>query len=180
MKIKKIILIIIILMMIPAKVFAWLPYTTYEACNKINIYLSLFLQAVAILIALSYITFAISYIRYSKKTRKEKFKNIYKWFIIVLLQILILQMESFCIQKVGMELYWHPSGERYQFKEIDGYISNGIRITAFVPIIAYIITAISYFIKSKKEKEEKIKKLIKWQVITATVVAVLLILARNW
>ena len=78
-----------------------------------------------------------------------------------------------------METYW-SNGTRYQFNEIDGYISYGIRALALIFIIAYIITSIVYFAKSKNQKIQKIENIVKWQVITFAVVAGLLILARRW
>lgn len=80
---------------------------------------------------------------------------------------------------MGMETYL-SSGERYQFNEIDGYISNGLRIMALIAIIAFIIRVIVYFAKSKEDKLIKMEKVIKWQVIMASVIAMLLIFATKW
>jgi len=78
-----------------------------------------------------------------------------------------------------METYW-SSGERYQFREIDGFISGGIRIVAFISIIAYVITSMVYFIKSKQDNIKKVENVVRGQLITSTIVAGLLVFARNW
>lgn len=184
MKTTKIILAIIIIstiiMMFPTEVFAWLPYSTYDACNKINIYISLILIIVAIITFITYISVSIVYMIHSKKEKNQKNKNVVKWLIITIIQIAVLLIGALGVRKIGMELYWYPSGERYRFNEIDDYISNGIRIAALVLIIAYIITAIMYFFKSKQETDKKIINLAKWQMMTIVIVAGLLTLATNW
>ena len=181
---KKIFTIIIILSsilsLLPTKVFAWLPYSTYEACNKINIFTSIILMILAGIVFITYIISAILYTRQSKQENLLKRKNLLKWLIIVIIQILILLLGAFGVRKVGMEWYWHPSGERYQFNEIDVYISNGIRLFALILIVVYIINSIIYFRKSKKETDEKLIILAKWQMITITIVAILLMFATNW
>ena len=181
--IKKVILSIIIniiLMMLPIKALAWLPYNVYDACNKVNLCISVMLIIVAVIIAITYITSAILYMKKSQKGKSEKIKNVRKWLIITIIQIAVLILGAFGVKKIGMEWYWHPTGERYQFNEIDGYISNSIRIVALMTIIVYIITASIYFFRSKKEEGRKIINLTKWQIITATIVASLLLLATNW
>lgn len=182
MKIKKVIIIIIsiFLMCIPTKAFAWLQYDTYNACNKVNICISLLLILVAIIICIAYISISISYIRHSKKEKSQKVKDLLKWLVITIIQISVLIFGALGVGKIGMEWYWYPSGERFQFNEIDGYISNSIRIIAFISIIAYIVTAIIYFFKSKKENDKKLINLVKWQIITIALVFALLLLATNW
>ena len=183
MKIKKVVLSIIIsitLIMIQTQVFAWLPYDVYDACNKVNICISVVLIIIAIIIFITYITSSIAYIRRSNKEKEQKIKKVRKWLIITIIQIAILILGALGVWKIGIEWYWNHTGERYQFHEIDGYISNSIRIVALASIIAYIIAAIIYFFKSKQETDKKIIKLAKWQMITAVIVVSLLILATNW
>ena len=79
-----------------------------------------------------------------------------KWSIITIIQIVILLLGALGVYKIGIELYWNHTGERFQINEIDGYISNFIRIIVLVAIIVYIIIAIIYFFKSKKRKIEKL------------------------
>ena len=182
MKINKKQLIVIIstlLMCIPTQIFAWLQYSTYEACNRINEGISWFLKTVAFIIAISYITGAIQYIKHSKQSSKQKTKNILTWLIIATVEVVFCLGGTVWVKEIGMETYW-SSGERYQFNEIDGYISNGLRIIALISIIAYIIKSIVYYAKSKEDNLIKMEKVIKWQVIMASVVAILLILATRW
>ena len=182
MKIKKKQLIMIIstlLMCIPSQIFAWLQYSTYETCNVINLGISWFLKAVAFIIVISYITGAIQHIKCSEKSIKQKIKNILTWLIIAIVEVTFCLGGVIWIQEIGMETYW-SSGERYQFNEIDGYISNGLRIMALIAIIAFIIRSIVYFAKSKEDKLIKMEKVIKWQVIMASVIAMLLIFATKW
>ena len=184
MKLKKYILLIIfisiILFIIPTQSLAWLVKDIVYACNKINLCIAWILRIVGIIIAIAYISLSIGYLKYSKKEKKQKIKNILNWLIITVLQIAILFIGAFAVTEIGMEEYWYPTWERFQFSEIDGYISNGIRITALISIVAYIITSIIYFFKSKKENNQKIINIAKWQLITATLVAGLLVLATNW
>lgn len=183
MKNKKIVLAIIIitiiLMCIPTNAFAWLQYTTYEACNIINLGISGLLKTIAFIIAIGYVKGIIKYIQFSKVEKKQKVKNILTSLVMVIVEITFFWAASLWVKEIGMETYW-SSGERYQFREIDGFISNGIRITALISIVAYIITTISYFIKSKQENIRKLENVIRGQIITSTIVAGLLVFARNW
>lgn len=182
MKIKKKQLIMIIstlLMCIPSQIFAWLQYGTYETCNTLNLGISWFLKAVAFIIVISYITGAIQHIKHSEQSSKQKMKNILTWLIVAIVEVTFCLGGATWVEEMGMETYW-SSGERFQFNEIDGYISNGLRIMALIAIIAFIIRAIVYFAKSKEDKLIKIEKMIKWQVIMASVVAILLIFATRW
>ena len=77
-------------------------------------------------------------------------KNILTWLIIAIVEVTFCLGGVIWVQEIGMETYW-SSGERYQFNEIDGYISNGLRIMALIAIIAFIIRAIVYFAKSKED-----------------------------
>ena len=167
-------------MMLPTEVFAWLDKDIYYACNKVNICISDIMKIIAVIIGISYITLALAYIKHSKQEKKQKTTNLLKWLLLVIIQIAILLVGALWVTKVGMEPYWHPSGERYQFNEIDGYISNGIRITSLISIIVYTISSIIYFVKSKQENDKKIINLAKWQMITIIIVAMLLLLATNW
>ena len=51
---------------------------------------------------------------------------------------------------------------------------------ALISIIGFIIRAIVYYAKSKENNLIKMEKIIKWQVIMASIVAILLILATRW
>ena len=166
-------------MCIPTQIFAWLQYSTYQACNSINEWISRCLKAVAFIIVISYITGAIQHIKHSEKTSKQKTKNILTWLIIAIVEVTFCLGGAIWVKEIGMETYW-SSGERYQFNEIDGYISNGLRIMALISIIAYIIKSIVYFAKSKEDNLIKMEKVIKWQVIMASVIAMLLIFATKW
>ena len=182
MKIKKKQLIMIIstfLICIPTQIFAWLQYGTYEACNTINEGISLFLKAVACIIVISYITGAIQHIKHSTKSGMQKAKNVLTWLIASIVEVAFCLGGAIWVKEIGMETYW-TSGERFQFKPIDGYISNGLRIMALISIIAFIIRAIVYYAKSKEDNLIKMEKMIKWQIIMASVVAILLILATRW
>jgi len=175
-----IIILSIILIMFPTNAFAWLGKEIYYACNPINMHISGLMKIIAVIIAITYITIALGHMRHSTEEKNKKNKNHLKWMLIVIIQVTILLLGSLWVKQVGIEPYWYPSGERYQFNEIDGYISNGIRITALVSIIVYIITSIIYFFKSKKENNEKIINLAKWQMITIMIVTVLLVIATKW
>ena len=168
-----------VLICIPTQIFAWLQYSTYEVSNTINTGIAGFLKAVAFIIVISYITGAIQHIKHSKQSSKQKMKNILTWLIVAIVEVTFCLGGAIWVEEMGMETYW-SSGERYQFNEIDGYISNGLRIMALIAIIAFIIRVIVYFAKSKEDKLIKIEKIIKWQVIMASVVAILLILATRW
>ena len=182
MKINKkqlIIMLSTLLISIPSQIFAWLQYSTYEACNTINIGISWLFKTVAFIILISYITGSIQYIKHSDKPGKQKIKNILTWLIVTIVEVAFCLGGAIWVEEMGMETYW-SSGERFQFNEIDGYISNGLRIMALIAIIAFIIRAIVYFAKSKEDNLIKIEKMIKWQVIMASVVAILLIIATRW
>jgi len=183
MKLKKGLIIAIIisitLMFIPTEVFAWLAKDTYEACNIINMCISGLMRMTVFIITISFITLSIRHIRYSEKETKQKAKNILIWLVITIIQITILLLGATWVTQVGMETYW-STGERYQFHEIDGYISYAIRIVAMFLIVFYIIKSFVYWVQSEKEDIQKIINLAKWQMITATVVVILLILATNW
>ena len=167
------------LICIPSQIFAWLQYGTYEECNTINEGISLFLKAVACIIVISYITGAIQHIKHSTKTGMQKTKNVLTWLIVSIVEVVFCLGGAIWVKEIGMETYW-TSGERFQFNPIDGYISNGLRIMALISIIGFIIRAIVYYAKSKDENLIKMQKIIKWQIIMASVVAVLLILATRW
>ena len=106
-------------------------------------------------------------------------KNALTWLIVAIVEVVFCLGGAIWVEEIGIEKYW-SSGERYQFNEIDGYISNSVRIMALISIIAFIVSAIVYFAKSKENNLIKIEKIIKWQIIMASVVAILLILATRW
>lgn len=181
MKIKKTIILIIsiILISITTHAFGWLQYSTYEACNIVNYGISWLLRTIAFIIIISYFTGAIQYIKRSNQDKKQKIKNLLTWLIICIVQVTFLLAGSAWVTEIGMETYW-SSGERYQFNENDVYISNSIRIVAFIAILIYIITTLIYVAKSKQEKIKKAENLIKWQVVISAIVAGLLVFAKNW
>lgn len=182
MKIKKImllILIIIILIYIPSQSFAWLQYSIYEKSNIINESISWIMKIIAFIIGISYITLGIQYLKRSKDEKSQKIKNALTWLMVITIEIIFLISGAVWVKEIGMETYW-TSGERFQFNQIDGYISNGIRGVGLVLLIAFILISAIYLKKSKQEKVLKIDKIVKWQVITSVVVAGLLILATRW
>jgi len=182
MKLRKVPLSIIIsamLISIPTGAFAWLQLSTYEACNVINSLISGLLKMIAFIISVICITGGIQYIKHSKQDKKEKIKDVLTATLIIITQVMFLFSASVWVTQIGMETYW-SNGQRYQFNEIDGYISNGLRIIALISIIAYIITSIIYLVKAKKEEIQKLENVIKWELIVSVIVAGLLILARNW
>lgn len=172
--------IFILLMSNSLKIYAWLAKDTYMACNIINACISDFLRVVAFCVTIFYITMTIKYIKCSKKETKKKAKNILMWFMITLIQILLVILGASWVRKVGMEEYVYPTGERCQINEIDGYISNAIRIGAFFAIIFYMLKAIAYWIQSKEKNKQKLGMLIKWQIITIIITVLLLVIATNW
>ena len=174
-----IMIIIMIIMCIPTPIFAWLHNSTYEVCNIANVIISVIMRIAAFIIGISYITISIKYLRHSNSEKNQKLKNILIWLIIVILEVLCLVVGSLWVTEIGMEKYW-TNGERFQFNEIDGTISMGIRIGALISMIIYAIWAIIYYKKSKSEQIKKILNIVKWQVITSAIVGGLLILATNW
>ena len=173
------ILISIILICIPTQIFAWLQYSTYEACNVINEGISLLLKTIAFTIIIIYITGVIKYIKSSKESKKEKIKNIITWLVIAIVEITFCLGGAIWVKEIGMETYW-SNGERYQFNEIDGYISNGIRLIGLFLIIVYLIKSIVYFVTEKEENIKKVEKIVRWQIIMTAVVVILLNLATRW
>ena len=173
------ILISMILICIPTQIFAWLQYSTYETCNVINQGISVLLKAIAFTIIIIYITGLVKYIKLSKESKKEKTKNIITWLVIAIVEVTFCLGGAIWVKEIGMETYW-SNGERYQFNEIDGYISNGIRIIALFFIIFYLIKAIVYFVTEKEENIKKVEKIVRWQLIMAAIVAILLNLATRW
>lgn len=67
----------------------------------------------------------------------------------------------------------------YQYNSINMIIS--MILSALIPIIAliYIIWGIKYLIKSKDDKIEKIKKIVKWLIITIVGIAILIV-GNSW
>lgn len=173
------ILISIILICIPTQIFAWLQYTTYETCNVINEGISWLLRTIAFTIIIIYIAGVIKYIKSSNESKKEKTKNILTWLVIAIVEVTFCLGGAIWVKEIGMETYW-SNGERYQFNEIDGLISNGIRIIALFSIIFYLIKSIVYFVTEKEENIKKVEKIVRWQLIMAAVVAILLNLATRW
>lgn len=181
MKIKKIIIFIIsiILIYIPTQSLAWLEYSVYEKTNIITTIMAFIMKILAFIIGISYITISIQYLKHSKQDKKKKIKNILTWLVIAVVEIVFFIGGALFVNNIGIEMYW-TSGERFQFNEIDGYISNGIRIIALVLMIMYFLISIIYYIKSKKEKIQKTGNIIKGQIMVSAVITGLLILATRW
>ena len=182
MKSKKIlvpILTTLLLISIPTKIFGWLEQSTYESCNMINSLISGLLRIIAFIFTIICITGSIQYIKHSKREKKEKIKDVLTACLIILTQVMFLFSASIWVTEIGMERYW-SNGQRYQFNAIDGYISNGIRMIALISIIAYIITSITYLVKSKRDEMQKLEDVIKWEIIISVIVVLLLILAKRW
>ena len=181
MKLKKaliITIISIILINIPIATFAWTTRdTTYEICNIINVCISGTMKIVAWVIAIIYIVKAIKYVKVSKEEPQQKIKNIQTSLIITILEIVILVFGASWVIDIGMETY--NIGEAYKVFEINKLIPNFMRIIAFVLFLFYIIKSIIYFASSEEDNHQKVKHLIKWQIVTATIFAILLILSKN-
>lgn len=180
MKLKKVLTLIaitsIILICNSIEVYGWVQ-RTYEACNIINVCIAGTLKLIAFIVSISYITVAIRYIRNSKQESKQKLKNLLTWLIITAIQVMFLLLGATGVTEVGMETYIYSTGEREGTYQLSAFIANAVRIIAFVSMIFYIIKSIAYFVTSEEENKQKITKLVKWQVITAIIVAVLLKLA---
>lgn len=56
---------------------------------------------------------------------------------------------------------------RVVYNPVNVFISNIMRIAPIIFIIAYIIGAIIYYMKSKKDKKNKIIKLVIWLIVIA-------------
>ena len=167
-------------MLIPTKVFAWLPHETTETCNMVHACIAILLRVLTIIGGLGYITGAIIYIRYSEKEPKEKVKNILISLALFIIQIAILILGASWVKSIGMEEYWIDTGRINQTNIMRSYIPNMIRTFALASIMSYIITGITYFIKSRDKNKQKIINLAKWQIITIIIVVVLLLIATNW
>lgn len=182
MKLKKVLILVTIISMIlisiPTEIFAWTTKdATYEVCNIINVCISGTLRIVAFIIAIFYIVKAIKYMKNSKEEPTQKMKNIKIFSIIMIIQVILLLFGASLVIDVGMETY--TIGETYNAFSTQSLIPNGLRIIAFVAIFFYILKAIAYFVSSKEENKLKIKNLIIWEVITAIIVAILLIVAQK-
>lgn len=179
MKRKSLIMIFsLILISTPTQIFAWLQNTTYEACNIINSGIAWLLKTIAFIITITYIIGAVHYIKKSQIERKQKIKNIITWLIILIVEVSFLLASALWVTQIGMETYW-ATGERVQLSANNGCITYYMRIFALILIIIYIITAIIYIAKSNQEKIRKAENVVRWQIITSAIVAVLLIFARN-
>ncbi len=181
MKLKKVLIftvISIILISIPTGTFAWTTKdTTYEVCNIINVCISGTMKIVAWVIAIIYILQLIKYMKQSKEEPSKKIKNIQISLIITIIQIVILLFGAAWVLEVGMETY--NVGETYQAFEINKLIPNAMRISAFVAILFYIIKSVIYFVTSGEDNKQKVKNIIKWEIVTAIIFVVLLLLSKN-
>lgn len=181
MKLKKVLTIIAIISIIlisnSIQVYGW-TQRTYEACNIINTCISGTIKLIAFIVAISYITVAIRYMRDAKEEKKQKLKNLLIWLIITIIQVTVLLLGAAWVTNAGIETYTYPTGERYGTYKLSEIISNAVRIIAFVSIMFYIIKSIAYFATSEEKNKEKITNLVKWQIITAIIVAILLNLAK--
>ena len=153
MKLKKepilTIIISIILINIPAQIFAWgMPIkTTYEVCNMINTCIAGTLRIVALAIAIIYV---ISLLKTKKSSEQEEKQKIPKSLILIIIQIVVLLLAAFFVTQIGMQTRIY--GEEYQVFEFPDII----RIIAFVAIIFCIIKAIIYYVSSEEENKQKI------------------------
>ena len=182
MKLKKVLILIIIsiiLISIPAEIFAWTTTknVTYEVCNMINVCISGTLRIVAFVLAIIYIVSISKYIKNSKEEPKQKMNKIKVSTIITIIEIVLLLFGASFVIEVGIETY--TKGETYQMFSVESLIPNVFRIIAFVAIFFYIIKAIIYFMSPEEDSTQKIKTLIKWEVVTAIITAVLLIIAQK-
>ena len=180
MKLKNVLILLIIsiiLISIPVEIFAWTTKdATYEVCNIINVCISGTIKIVAWTIAIIYVVQATKYMKLSKEEPSKKIKNIQLSLIITIIQVVLLIFGASWVIKIGMETY--TNGEIYQLFDVNTLIPNFIRIIAFVLIIFYIIKSIIYFISEEKSIKQKVINLIKWELITAIIVVILLILAN--
>lgn len=165
-------IISIILINIPAEIFAWgtVRNATYEVCNMINVCIAGTLRIVALAIAIIYV---VSIIKTKTSSKEETPQKIPTSLIPMIIQIVVLLLAAFFVTQIGMETYTYGMN----YKAFD--ISDIMRIMAFVAIIFYIIKAIIYFATSEEENKQKIKTLIIWQIITAIITTILLVFARN-
>lgn len=182
MKLKKsliLVIVSIILISVPAQVLAWTTpqNVTYEICNIINVCISGTLRIVALVLAIIYIISISKYQKTSKEEPKQKVNKIKAITVITIIEIILLLLGALGVIKAGMETY--VIGEVYQVFSAPNLISNALRIIAFVAIFFYIIKAIIYFMSPEEESTQKIKTLIKWEVVTAIITAVLLIIAQK-
>ena len=178
---KSLILLIIsiILISIPAEILAWTTSQkiTYEICNIVNVCIAGTLRISALVLAIIYIIGTIKYAKNSKEKPKQKMNKIKAVTIITIIEIILLLFGALGVIEVGMETY--VKGESYNAFGAERLIPNALRIIAFVAIVFYIIKSIIYFVTEKEDSMQKIKTLIKWEVITAIITTVLLIIAQN-
>lgn len=178
MKIKKALTIIAIISIIlisnSIHVYGW-TQRTYEACNIINTCMAGTIRLIAFIIAITYLTVAIRCMRNIKKENKQK---LLAWLIITIIQVTVLLLGATWVTTIGIETYTYPTGERYGTYKLSEIISNAVRIIAFVSIMFYIIKSIAYFATSEEKNKAKITNLVKWQIVTGIIVAILLNIAK--
>ena len=159
MKLKKsliLVIISIILISIPAEIFAWTTTknVTYEVCNMINVCISGTLRIVAFVLAIIYIVSISKYIKNSKEEPKQKMNKIKVSTIITIIEIVLLLFGASFVIEVGIETY--TKGETYQMFSVESLIPNVFRIIAFVAIFFYIIKSIIYFMSPEEDSTQKI------------------------
>lgn len=182
MKMKKVILSIIIIsmifMFIPTRVFA---ITAVYEYNKINMIISFLLTITGVISSISYIIASIIYVIKSRKTKKQKIKDILKWLIILLSVDGTLMWGAkwaYLLGKTVVPKNVEYITHTYYNNPVTLHISYIIRISAILVIIGYIIWLISYFVKAKREKKLiKGRNIIKWLIITVVSVVILLYIA---
>lgn len=179
MKLKKVVLSIIIvsiiLTLMPTKVFA---ITQSYEYNVVNIIISFLLLIIGIILTISYIISAIIYAIKSKEEKKKKIKEIIKWLIVTLFVDIALIIGAVVVFRLGMTPDDSEIGYGRHYNILTLCLSYIMRIVALLSIITYIIWAIRYFVKSGEDKEQKIRKIIKWLIIIAVVVGLLLCIAK--
>lgn len=178
-KLMSFIIISLMLISIPTVIFAWTTkaVVTYEVCNMINVCISGTLRSAAFIIAIIYIVGMSKYIKNSKENPKQKMRKIKLSTIITIIEIALLLLGASWVIEIGMETY--AKGEVYEVFSTESLIPNLLRIMAFVAIFFYIIKSVIYFMSTEGDSIQKIKHLIKWEVITVIIAVVLLIVAQK-
>ena len=166
------IIISIILISIPTKVFAWATEikSTYEVCNMINVCIAGTLRIAAFAIAIIYV---ISLLKAKKLSKQEEKHKTQKSLILIIIQIVMLLLAAFLVTQIGMETRFY--GEEYQMFEL----ADSIRVIAFVSIIFCIIKAIIHYATSEEDNKQKIVTIVKWELIASIIATILLIFAQN-
>jgi len=176
MKLKQLILVImffsVILIFSPTIVFAIMPSYRY---NIINMLISNVLIITAPIVSIIFVIWSIRYAIKSKENRKKKTKKIIKLLLRISIIVILLSVAAVGVAKLGTTYGDSPMSTTItQYNEKSLFISQVMRVIALVVIISDIIFSIIYFIKSKKEVEQKINFITKCMIIIAIVTGILL------